>query len=721
MTKRKSGLPDDDHRTAGLTSLCNTVTGVDKRAAALENEEAIKRGQRYDTLTLTDPASWPTLVVYKCLSQRLKDHVFEYYMWAHLHASSLLTREQVNQAFDKISDLDRDALTRELCDKHAVIEYTLRTQVLPEYIQQHTTGGTQTLHWQPLSPGSSSNKHRQRTVHRMNGMQASSSVPGATGQLLNFYGWRLDDDDTGMLHMLHRDLPHAMNSTKKGSGDDDDDDNDDDDDDEAATKPNTMSQSPRGIASAYVRAMHTAVVVLRREAHPRSILCPISSAERSVLVSIHGIPEDLLQGQKVVPQFQYSTVGATADDVTDAWSFLVSRTSGPFFRDVFLSDVYFALRALKLARANVKSGASSTAVHKECRRVWRSTSNAARAGFDHGLTTVHCMLQHSKDLFKPDAAALLAIQSLLAGAGGDIDADKGRLLNSEVRRQLALYHRELVAAARKRRNTIAVAGNLDAGGLDGKVAGGRWPADMSLITAMIAHLWSQVWQPSWEKVVVPYLQQKGMKCTLQSFLSDNKPGAELAVRAEQAGFTPADGNNLRTLLQLELSFLRSQVWREALVTEFKLIDHNGEKLYEFRTSRAFKTAGKAARGDLPAATRWPLSAQQSALVHMILHIVSSGSHMFIATSGNAVRKAFLRLGYNWLGIPRLGPHAMRTHKFYMAVNDSNISPQDYPALASRMQVSVDTMTSVYVAPSMRAPGAQLALRLHVLRMHKHNV
>jgi hypothetical protein len=422
--------------------------------------------------------------------------------------------------------------------------------------------------------------------------------------------------------------------------DEDEDGDDDEDDDEAATKPTSKSKSALGIASAYVRAMHTAVIVLRREAHPRSVLCPLSSAERSVLVNTHGIPEDLLQGQKVVPQFQYSTAATTATDITDAWSFLVSRTSGPFFRDVFLSDAYFALRALKLARGNVKPGASLAAVHKECRRVWGATSNAARAGFDHSLSTVHCMLQHSKGLFEPDATALLAIQSLLAGAGGDIDADKGRLLNSEVRRQLALYHRELVAATRKRRYTIAVAGNLDAGGLDSKVANGRLPRDISLITVMIAHLWSQVWQTTWAKVVVPYLQQKGQQCTVQSFLSLNTPGAEMAEMAEQAGFTPADGNNLRTLLQLELSFLRSQVWCEASVAEFNLIEHNGEKLYEFRTRRAFKTAGRAARGDLPAATRWPLSAQQSALVHTILHTGSSGSRMFTATSGDAVRRTF---------------------------------------------------------------------------------
>jgi hypothetical protein len=716
MTKRKSGLPADDHASSGVTSMCNKVSGTDKRAAALAMDKALKRAQRYDTLTLTDLASWPSLLVYETLPQRLKDHVFEYYMWQQLHANSSITREQVKQAFESLNNHEHDTLTEQLCDKHAVIEYTLRSQVLPEYIAHHVTSGSQTVHWQSVSPGSRIHKRRQRVVQRMVDLRASSIVPGARGQVIDFYGWRLDDDDTGMLHMLLRDLPSATKSTKRGSGDDDEDDEDDDDDDDdkddddvAATKPTSKSKSALGIASAYVRAMHTAVVVLQRAAHPRSVLCPISSAERSVLVNTHGIPEDLLQGQKVVPQFKYSTA---ATDIKDAWSFLVSCTSS-FFRDVFLSDAYFALRALKLARGNVKPGASLAAVHKECRRVWGATSNAARAGFDHGLTTVHNMLQHSKDLFEPDAAALLAIQSLLAGAGGDMDADKGRLLNSEVRRQLALYHRELVAAARKRRNTIAVAGNLDAGGLDGKVAGGRLPRDISLITVMIAHLWSQVWQTTtWAKVVVPYLQQKGVKCTVQSFLRIEAPGAEMAEMAEQAGFTPVDGSNLRTLLQLELSFLRSQVWREALVAEFKLIEHNGEKMYEFRTRRAFKTAGRAARGDLPAATRWPLSSQQSALVHTILHTASSGSRIFKATSGDAVRRTFQRLGFNWLGIPRLGPHAMRSYKTYMAVNDSNVSTQDYPALASRMQVSVDTMTSVYVAPSMRSPAAQLALRLN---------
>jgi hypothetical protein len=151
MTKRKSGLPADDDNSSGITSLCNRVSRTDKRAAALAMETVIKRAQRYDTLTLTDLASWPSLLVYKTLPQRLKDHVFEYYMWQQLHANSSITREQIKQAFDSLNNHGRDTLTEQLCDKHAVIEYTLRSQVLPEYITHHVTSGSQTVHWQPVS------------------------------------------------------------------------------------------------------------------------------------------------------------------------------------------------------------------------------------------------------------------------------------------------------------------------------------------------------------------------------------------------------------------------------------------------------------------------------------------------------------------------------------------------------------------------------------------
>ena len=69
--------------------------------------------------------------------------------------------------------------------------------------------------------------------------------------------------DIGTVHLLHRDLP----SNQKY---DNDEDEDDDDDIEADHRTATRSRSTRSIASGFVRAMHTAIIVLGREAHPRT-------------------------------------------------------------------------------------------------------------------------------------------------------------------------------------------------------------------------------------------------------------------------------------------------------------------------------------------------------------------------------------------------------------------------------------------------------------------
>jgi hypothetical protein len=90
MTKRKSGLPLDDHSSTGLTSLCNVESGTQKRAAALLKDEAIKRAQHYETVTLTDLAAWPAVVSYDTLSKRLQDHVLEYYTWIKLRESQAM-------------------------------------------------------------------------------------------------------------------------------------------------------------------------------------------------------------------------------------------------------------------------------------------------------------------------------------------------------------------------------------------------------------------------------------------------------------------------------------------------------------------------------------------------------------------------------------------------------------------------------------------------------
>jgi hypothetical protein len=278
MTKRKSGLPGDDRAAKGITSVCNHQTGDQKRAIALRVEEAIKKGQRYETVTPTDLASWPAVVEYRTLPKRLQDQVLEYYTWTELRQSSMCyhtVQAAIAQQFEELEESARDTLANDLCDIHTVIEFTLRTQVLPEYIANHTTGGAQTLHWEPLIPGSPAQLQRQRTLLKIENMQASARVPGAKGSLLDYYDWRLDQSDSGMLHLLHRDIPSA--SRKRSNNFDIEED--EEEDDAVATNTVSISMSTAVLASTFIRAMHTAVIVLGREAHPRSILCPLVSVE----------------------------------------------------------------------------------------------------------------------------------------------------------------------------------------------------------------------------------------------------------------------------------------------------------------------------------------------------------------------------------------------------------------------------------------------------------
>ena len=77
----------------------------------------------------------------------------------------------------------------------------------------------------------------------------------------------------------------------------------------------------------------------------------------------------------------------------------------------------------------------------------------------------------------------------------------------------------------------------------------------------------------------PWLSAQGKEASIAAFLrtplADLK---ELAQFAEDVGFTAADDGNLQLLLQLELSFLRSQVWLDAQVSEFELVEHEGRPL-----------------------------------------------------------------------------------------------------------------------------------------------
>eukprot|EP00953_Heterococcus_sp_UTEX-ZZ885_P035055 18118-Heterococcus_DN1.PRE.3 len=232
----------------------------------------------------------------------------------------------------------------------------------------------------------------------MESMPAGTHVPRAKEKLLDVLDWCLDQSDSGMFYLLRRDLPSgSRQSAEVDNAEEVDDEN------EVLTTTATRSKSTIVLASTFIRAMHTALVVLGRQAHPRSILCPLTATEWNLPVDGYGIPENLLQGDKLTLRFKYSSCGGEEVHASPDWEFLTYRTAQPF-----------AVRAMALARQN-KPGASMATLHKECRRVALATKPSARAGFDHALTVVNSMLQNTKALLEPDAAAIAAIQAFRPG------------------------------------------------------------------------------------------------------------------------------------------------------------------------------------------------------------------------------------------------------------------------------------------------------------------
>jgi hypothetical protein len=141
MTKRQSGLPPDDKPKGGITSLCNSDAGIEKRAAALILDKSIKRAQRYETATLTDLASWPAAVEYKTLPKRLQDQVLEYYIWNELRKPSMCyysMQAAIAQSFAELQESARDTLANELCDSqnhrvHSTYSGAARIHRKPHY------------------------------------------------------------------------------------------------------------------------------------------------------------------------------------------------------------------------------------------------------------------------------------------------------------------------------------------------------------------------------------------------------------------------------------------------------------------------------------------------------------------------------------------------------------------------------------------------------------
>jgi hypothetical protein len=205
MTKRKA---IDDSQTDGITSLRNdSQDGADNRAAALQISKAKKTSQCYETITFTDLAAWPDEVTYDIVSDRLKAHIRDYYIWGQLHEERTShDLDQCHHQFDALSIEEHDALAVRVCNIHTAIEYTARAQVVPEYLDHHTTGGELSKHWTSIPRGGSVYLARQRTMKRIETMPTSVLVSGAKGLLTEFYEWSIDRSDKSVQHFLHRDF-----------------------------------------------------------------------------------------------------------------------------------------------------------------------------------------------------------------------------------------------------------------------------------------------------------------------------------------------------------------------------------------------------------------------------------------------------------------------------------------------------------------------------------
>jgi hypothetical protein len=95
-----------------------------------------------------------------------------------------------------------------------------------------------------------------------------------------------------------------------------------------------------------------------------------------------------------------------------------------------------------------------TFLHRDCRRIAMATAHSSKASFDHCVTVVNSMLQRSDDIFEPDTLDNIAIKAFWPDADVSTGGDKGQLLSGVVRRQLALYHRELVTTSHSRKKTM---------------------------------------------------------------------------------------------------------------------------------------------------------------------------------------------------------------------------------------------------------------------------
>ncbi|CAM9770227.1 unnamed protein product [Sphacelaria rigidula] len=249
-----------------------------------------------------------------------------------------------------------------------------------------------------------------------------------------------------------------------------------------------------------------------------------------------------------------------------------------------------------------------------------------------------------------------------------------------------------------------VVANLDPAGINKKIEGGkmldptnhRW---IELMHTMLNSLSELVWQP------LKNIVEKAVGATLTylvAFLRARRSNTDALYEcAKSSGVTYADIANVCTLLLFSLSFQRSQVLREATITEFMVVPNATHHDFTFK-DRKFKTESSSGSPSAPPVSRFMLTPDQS----MIMKFIATAGHklcnlqrlgdekirLFVNTKGQSwaqkdISSRFQILGRQWLGIENFGPHVCRSFWASSALNVCQIGSQNLESCGSFPQVS----------------------------------
>ncbi|KAG5186272.1 hypothetical protein JKP88DRAFT_272564 [Tribonema minus] len=647
-------------------------------------EASIKKGARFSPTSVSELTSWKPPYNYGEQDERHKAMAKEAYICEVIR--SAVTAETAPptpaEGFGMFTDLDagmKDSWCVRVASLHAAIAYGVWTILVPYYVADRARNGTRAVHWRPLQQDSKIRAERMQAYTTLKAVVAADYVNGAAKdtKLLDYYDWSLDHDDERLRYFQERDFSVEGDSASAGA---------------------TSTQTIRGVASTFVRTMWAAVIVLGREPHPISAIRPLTAKEWCVLVKGHGVPEDLLPGTRVVPPPNYAELASNDNTFRGCkeFGFLSAITGDAFYSDIFMSRVFFVMRALKVAWENKSEGVDRNDL---CGQVFHASSENTTCGFNNNIASVFGAL-HKSDLAWLDTS--------------------GQALTYSVYKFLDTFREDFLCTRRKLRADVAVSRALDRGGLNAKRAAGRLPdTEDDGLREMMRMLVKQIWGPTWRSVIQPWLRKHDLPAEAQAFLLTSASALEeggIVKFADTKDFTRQDAERVQLLLMLHFSCLRSQVWRDSVVEEYEL----REGRYSLKMTRAFKTAACGDDGGLPHLAKWDLSETESALVHTVLTLcrplLATGakrtSRMFLDAAGAPITQRYIEakvasVGAEWLGVPRLGPHSLRNMWISWMVNSGLVAEEDFDSLAAYVQVSRCTMLESYVCPSHNGPAQRV--------------